>query len=399
MSLSLSKKAMELHPSATLAVSALAKEMKAEGKPVIIFSQGEPDFVSPQPVLDAGRKAIDEGQTHYTASNGILPLRKAVAAYYKKHFNLEYAPNDILIGAGAKPILYCAMVAILDPGDEVILPTPAWVSYVEQIRLCGGREVLVECRDTKNVPLVERIKAAITPRTKCILLNSPNNPTGAVYDAETLKGIAQLALEHDLIIVNDAIYERLIYDNTKFTEIVEICPEVRDRTIIVNGMSKAFAMTGWRIGYALGPTKYIKAMGSIQGHITSNACTVAQYAALGGLKGADDVDVEKMRQQFAKRRELVFSILDKIPGITYAKPMGAFYVLVDMSALLGKKHGKTTLSDDVTFCSDLLKSKYVAVTPGSAFFANGTMRISYASSEDEIREGLKRIAEYVSEIK
>lgn len=399
MSLSLSKKAMELHPSATLAVSALAKEMKAEGKPVIIFSQGEPDFVSPQPVLDAGRKAIDEGQTHYTASNGILPLRKAVAAYYKKHFNLEYAPGDILIGAGAKPILYCAMVAILDPGDEVILPTPAWVSYVEQIRLCGGHEVLVECRDTKNVPLVERIKAAITPRTKCILLNSPNNPTGAVYDAETLKGIAQLALEHDLIIVNDAIYERLIYDNTKFTEIVEICPEVRDRTIIVNGMSKAFAMTGWRIGYALGPTKYIKAMGSIQGHITSNACTVAQYAALGGLKGADDVDVEKMRQQFAKRRELVFSILDKIPGITYAKPMGAFYVLVDMSALLGKKHGETTLSDDVTFCSDLLKSKYVAVTPGSAFFANGTMRISYASSEDEIREGLKRIAEYVSEIK
>lgn len=399
MSLSLSKKAMELHPSATLAVSALAKEMKAEGKPVIIFSQGEPDFVSPKPVLDAGRKAIDEGQTHYTASNGILPLRKAVAAYYKKHFNLEYAPGDILIGAGAKPILYCAMVAILDPGDEVILPTPAWVSYVEQIRLCGGREVLVECRDTKNVPLVERIKAAITPRTKCILLNSPNNPTGAVYDAETLKGIAQLALEHDLIIVNDAIYERLIYDNTKFTEIVEICPEVRDRTIIVNGMSKAFAMTGWRIGYALGPTKYIKAMGSIQGHITSNACTVAQYAALGGLKGADDVDVEKMRQQFAKRRELVFSILDKIPGITYAKPMGAFYVLVDMSALLGKKHGETTLSDDVTFCSDLLKSKYVAVTPGSAFFANGTMRISYASSEDEIREGLNRIAEYVSEIK
>lgn len=399
MSLSLSKKAMELHPSATLAVSALAKEMKAEGKPVIIFSQGEPDFVSPQPVLDAGRKAIDEGQTHYTASNGILPLRKAVAAYYKKHFNLEYAPGDILIGAGAKPILYCAMVAILDPGDEVILPTPAWVSYVEQIRLCGGREVLVECRDTKNVPLVERIKAAITPRTKCILLNSPNNPTGAVYDAETLKGIAQLALEHDLIIVNDAIYERLIYDNTKFTEIVEICPEVRDRTIIVNGMSKAFAMTGWRIGYALGPTKYIKAMGSIQGHITSNACTVAQYAALGGLKGADDVDVEKMRQQFAKRRELVFSILDKIPGITYAKPMGAFYVLVDMSALLGKKHGETTLSNDVTFCSDLLKSKYVAVTPGSAFFANGTMRISYASSEDEIREGLNRIAEYVSEIK
>ncbi len=399
MSLSLSQKAMDLHPSATLAVGALAKEMKREGKPVISFSQGEPDFTSPRAVLDAGHDAINKGYTHYTASNGIAELREAVAGYYKKHFNLEYAANDVLIGAGAKPLLYCAMLAILDPGDEVIVPIPAWVSYVEQIRLCGGREVLVECSDTDNVPTIERLKAAITPKTKCILLNSPNNPTGAVYDEVTLKGIAQLALDNDLIIVNDEIYERLIYGDAKFCELVELCPEVKDRTILINGVSKAFAMTGWRIGYALGPTKYIKAMGSIQGHLTSNACSIAQYAALGGIVSADDTDVEPMRKAFSARRDLVFSMLDAIPGINYVKPNGAFYVLVDLKKLIGKKHGDTVLTDDAVLCSDLLKSKYVAVTPGSAFFAEGTMRLAYANSEEDIREGLRRFAEYVSEIK
>ena len=249
------------------------------------------------------------------------------------------------------------------------------------------------------MPTLERLKAAITPKTKCILLNSPNNPTGAVYNAETMKGIAQLALDHDLIIINDEIYERLVYGDAKFSEIVALCPAVKDRTIIVNGVSKAFAMTGWRIGYALGPSKYIKAMGSIQGHLTSNACSIAQYAALGGLKDADDVDVEVMRKAFSARRELVFSLLDKIPGISYTRPDGAFYVLIDLKGLLGKTHNGVALADDAAFCSDLLKSKYVAVTPGSAFFADGTMRIAYANSEDDIREGLRRFAEYVAEIK
>ena len=399
MSLCLSRKAQNLHPSATLAVGALAKEMKRAGKPVISFSMGEPDFTSPKAVLDAGHDAIDKGYTHYTASTGIAELREAVCAYYKKHFNLEYAPADVLVGSGAKPVLYCAMAAILDEGDEVIIPTPAWVSYVEQVRLCGGKEVLVECADTQNVPSLERMKAAITPKTKCILLNSPNNPTGAVYDAETMKGIAQLALDHDLIIVNDEIYERLVYGDAKFNEIVTLCPAVKDRTIIVNGVSKAFAMTGWRIGYALGPSKYIKSMGSIQGHLTSNPCSISQYAALGGLKNADDTDVETMRQAFSKRRDLVFSLLDKIPGISYTRPDGAFYVLINLKGLLGKSHNGTVLADDAAFCSDLLKTKYVAATPGSAFFADGTMRIAYANSENDIREGLRRFAEYVSEIK
>ena len=399
MSLSLSQKAMNLQPSATLAVTARAKEMKREGKPVISFGSGEPDFTSPKAVLDAGHDAIDKGYTHYTASNGIPELRDAVCAYYKKHFGLDYSASEVLVGAGAKPILYCALEAILDPGDEVIVLAPAWVSYVEQIRLCGGKEVLVECADTNNIPDIGRIEAAVTPKTKCIMLNSPNNPSGAVYDEATMKGIAKVALDHDLIIINDEIYERLVYGGVKFVQIIGVCPEVKDRTININGVSKAFAMTGWRIGYGVGPAKYIKAMGSIQGHLTSNACSIAQYAALGGLMGADDVDVEVMRKAFSARRDIVFEILDTIPEISYVKPDGAFYVLVDLKKLMGKKHDGKVLSDDAVFCADLLEKKYVAITPGSAFFANGTMRIAYSNSEEEIREGLKRVAEYISEIK
>ena len=399
MSLSLSQKAMNLQPSATLAVTARAKEMKREGKPVISFGSGEPDFTSPKAVLDAGHDAIDKGYTHYTASNGIPELRDAVCAYYKKHFGLDYSASEVLVGAGAKPILYCALEAILDPGDEVIVLAPAWVSYVEQIRLCGGKEVLVECADTNNIPDIGRIEAAVTPKTKCIMLNSPNNPSGAVYDEATMKGIAKVALDHDLIIINDEIYERLVYGGVKFVQIIGVCPEVKDRTININGVSKAFAMTGWRIGYGVGPAKYIKAMGSIQGHLTSNACSIAQYAALGGLKGADDVDVEVMRKAFSARRDIVFEILDTIPEISYVKPDGAFYVIVDLKKLMGKKHDGKVLSDDAVFCADLLEKKYVAITPGSAFFANGTMRIAYSNSEEEIREGLKRVAEYISEIK
>lgn len=398
MSLTLSQKALNLKPSATLAVGALAKEMKREGKPVISFSQGEPDFTSPKAVLDAGHDAIDKGYTHYTASNGIPELREAVTAYYKKHFGLEYGANDVLIGSGAKPLLYYALAAIIDDGDEVIMPAPAWVSYVEQIHLCGGKEVLVECRDTANVPAIERIKAAVTPKTKCILINTPNNPTGAVYGAELLKGIAQIALKNDIFIINDEIYERLVYGDAKFNQIVSLVPEVKDRTININGVSKAFAMTGWRIGYAVGPTKIIKPMSNIQSQLTSNACSIAQYAALGGLRGADDTDVETMRVAFDGRRKLVFSLLDAIPGVTYIKPEGAFYVLVDLTSLVGKKHNGVELTDDAAICSDLLKTKYVAVTPGSAFFADGTMRLAYANSEDDIREGLRRFAEYVSEI-
>ncbi len=396
--MSLSLRAQNLQPSATLAVTARAKEMKRAGNPVISFGAGEPDFTSPEAVLKAGHEAIDKGYTHYTPNPGIPELREAVCEYYLNRFGLEYKPEEVLIGAGAKPLLYCALAAVVNPGDEVIVVTPAWVSYVEQIHLVDGKEVLVESSDTGNVPSVERLRAAVTDKTKCIMLNTPNNPTGAVYDGETLKAIAQLAIERDLVIINDEIYERLVYGDSKYSQIVAVCPEAKDRIININGVSKALAMTGWRIGYALGPQSYLKAMGSIQGHLTSNACSIAQYAALGGLKGSED-DIETMRQAFSARRDLVLELLSKIDGVDFVTPQGAFYVLVDIKKCLGKSHNGKVLTDDSAFCTDLLENKYVAITPGSAFFADGTMRISYANSEEDIREGLGRLAEYVSELK
>lgn len=396
--MSLSQLAKNLQPSATLAVTARAKEMKRAGKPVISFSVGEPDFVSPPAVLQAGREAIDKGYTHYTANPGIPELREAVCAYYKRRFGLDYKPEQTLIASGAKPLIYFALAAAVNPGDEVIVITPAWVSYVEQVKLVGGVPVIVDASDTENVPSIERLEKAITPRTRAIILNSPNNPTGAVYSAKVLHGIADLAVKHDFVIINDEIYERLVYGNTKFVEIVAECPEVMDRTIQINGASKALAMTGWRIGWGLGPLPYIKAMSGIQGHVTSNACSIAQYAALGGLNGSE-ADVEKMRKAFGSRRNLTLKLLDDIPGLSYVTPHGAFYVLVNLKNLIGKSHNGTVLTDDAVICADLLESKYVAVTPGSAFFANGTMRVSYASSEKDITEGMKRINEYVSEVK
>ncbi len=393
----LSQRVQNLQPSATLAVTARAKAMKRQGKPVISFGAGEPDFTSPQAVLQAGHRAIDQGQTHYTANPGIPELREAVCGYYRQRFGLDYSAEEVLVGSGAKPLLYCALAATVDPGDEVIVITPAWVSYVEQIHLVGGREVLVESGDTGHVPSLDRIKAALSPRTKCIMVNSPNNPTGAVYDASTLRAIAQLAMERDLVVLNDEIYEQLVYDG-QFCQIVAACPEAKDRIINVNGVSKALAMTGWRIGYALAPLPYLKAMAAIQGHLTSNACSVAQYAALGGLLEAQE-DVERMRQAFGARRDLVLELLSQIPGISFVKPQGAFYVLVDIKGLLGKSHNGTVLTDDSAFCSDLLESHYVATTPGSAFFADGTLRLSYANSEEEIREGLQRLGQYVAELR
>ncbi|WP_081686653.1 MULTISPECIES: pyridoxal phosphate-dependent aminotransferase [Jonquetella] len=396
ISLELSKRARNLQPSATLAVSARAAELKRQGRPVISFGAGEPDFDSPDAVKKAGHDAIESGKTHYTPNPGTPELREAVCVDYSRRFGLDYAPSEVLVGSGAKPLIYCALAALLDDGDEVILPVPAWVSYVEQIKLCGGKAVLVETGDTNHLPLADRLEAAVTPRSKCILINSPNNPTGAVYDEETLKAIASLALRHDLVIINDEIYEQLVYEGA-YSQIVKTCPEVKDRTINVNGVSKAFAMTGWRIGFALGPAKIIKAMAGIQGHLNSCACSVSQAAALGGLQNAQ-ADVAVMRQAFSARRQLVFDLLAKIPGVSFVRPKGAFYVLVDLKNFLGKRRGDVILTDDAAFCSDLLEYANVAATPGSAFFAPGTMRLSYANSEEDIREGLKRLASYVASL-
>lgn len=385
-----SKRADKIQPSATLAVSAMAKKLKGEGKPVLAFSAGEPDFVSPDAAMNAARDAIDRGETHYTPNSGIPELKRAIGAYYKRHFNLEYDNSEILVSAGAKPLLYEALQALVDPADEVLVFAPAWVSYVEQIGIAEGVAVVVETADTDFMPTREAVERSLSSKTVGMILNTPNNPTGAAYDKATLEMLADVAEKNDLWIVYDEIYERLVYGGTKHHNILNVAPGIRDRVILVNGVSKAFCMTGWRIGYALGPEAVIKKMDSIQGHLMSNASSIAQWAAVGALEGAEG-DVEARRAVFEKRRDLIFDLLSEVDGLKLAKPTGAFYAFFDVR--------DTPIPDDVEFCKRLLAEKYVALVPGAAFLAPGFVRMSYACGEDDIKGGVARLKEFVDSLR
>ena len=380
---------MQIQESATLAVSAKAKELKAAGKPVLSFSAGEPDFVSPKAALDAARAAIDRGETHYTANSGIAELKTAVRDYYKNRFGLEYAAPEVIVASGAKPLIYEAVQVLVDPGDEVLLFAPAWVSYVEQVNLAEGKAVAIETADTGFMPTREAIEKCLSPKTVGMIVNTPNNPTGAVYDEQTLGMLAEIAKEKDLWIIYDEIYERLAYGDAKHINILSVAPEIRDRVLLVNGVSKAYCMTGWRIGYALGPKEVISKIDSIQGHLTSNASSIAQWASVGAINEAEE-DVERCRGVFEKRRDLIYGLLSDIPGLNLDKPTGAFYVFFDVR--------DTKIPDDVEFCTRLLESKYVAAVPGAAFLAPGFIRMSYACSEDDIKEGMKRLKEFVASL-
>ena len=395
--LRLSSRAQRLLPSATLTVVSKAKALKREGKPVISFGAGEPDFNSPDPALKYALEAMQQGKTHYTPGTGIPELKEAVSRYYSERFSLEYNPEQVLIGAGAKPLLYEALGCLVEPGDEVVLFTPAWVSYLEQIRLFGGEALSVDTSDTRYIPDPSKFRSMITPRTKCMILNTPNNPTGAVYDMETLKGLAEIAIEKDMTIIFDEIYERLVYGQARHYQILETCPEARERTLIINGVSKAYAMTGWRIGYALGPSELISKMGAYQGHLTSNPCSIAQWAALGAIEEAEN-DIEYMRGIFAQRRNLILELLRPMPLISFEEPQGAFYVWIDIRNVLGRSYNGKVLSDDNAFCSSLLENRFVAAVPGNAFMSPGHIRISYSNSEDEIREGMKRLSGFLEEL-
>lgn len=381
-----SKKILNIKPSATLSISAKAKNMKSEGKPVLSFSAGEPDFDSPKAARDAAIAAINRGESHYTLNSGIPELRQAVCDYYKKRFGLEYAQNEVIVASGAKPLLYEAMQALVDEGDEVILFAPAWVSYVEQIHMAGGAEKVVDTISTELLPTKENLLAAIGPKTVGMIVNSPSNPTGAIYPEDTLKMIAEIAQEKDLWIVFDEIYERFAYDGAKHVNILNAAPEIKDRVIIINGVSKAYAMTGWRIGYALGPKEIIAKMNTLQTHMTSNASSIAQWAAFGAITEADS-DVEAMRTEFEKRRRTIVDMIRDIPGLKVREPEGAFYVFVDIR--------DCPVPDDMEFCDKLLTEKYVAAVPGTAFFAPGFIRLSYACSMDTIKEGMTRMKEFV----
>lgn len=384
-----SSRAKAISPSATLAISGAAKKLKAEGKPVLAFSAGEPDFVSPPAAMEAARKAIDRGETHYTINSGIAELKSEVCSYYKRHFGLEYEPSEVLVASGAKPLVYEALQALVDPGDEVIVFSPAWVSYVEQIRLAGGREVAVDTSTTKFEPTAATIEAAFTSKTVGMIINTPNNPTGAVWSEAALRAVADAARMHGWWIIYDEIYERLVYDGAKHVNILNVAPDLRDQVIMINGVSKAFCMTGWRIGYALGPADAIKKMDSLQGHITSCASSIAQWAAVGALSGAE-AECESSRKAFERRRKLICGLLKEVPGLRLEEPRGAFYVFFDVRG--------TKIADDVEFCRRLLEEKLVALVPGSAFLAPGHIRMSYACSEADLTEGAARIKAFVESL-
>jgi len=389
-----SQRILGIKPSATLAVDAKAKELRSKGKDVISFGSGEPDFISPPAAFEYAQKAMEKGKTHYTPTSGINELREEICTYYKNHFSLEFKSSQVVVGAGAKPCIYEALAAIVDRDDEVILIAPTWVSYIEQIRLLDGKAVVVDTDMSDFIPQIPKIKEAISEKTVAILLNSPSNPTGVMLDAETIKEIGKLAIEYDLWIIWDEIYERLVYGEQRHYNPLQLLPELACRTILINGVSKAYAMTGWRIGYSIAPQELANQINAFQSHLTSNACSVAQWAAIGAMRESEE-DVLRMREAFKDRRNLICSLLREMPHIQFPVPQGAFYVFIDIKNCLGKKLNGHRIEDDQAFCSALLESELVAVVPGSAFLAPGHIRVSYASSPQEITEGMRRLKNFL----
>jgi len=379
----------QIAPSMTLAIDAKAKKLKEEGQDILNFGAGEPDFNTPQVICDAAKKAIDEGHHKYTPAAGTVELRKAIGQYLNREYKVLYEPGEIVVSGGAKHSLYNAFLALVNPGDEVLIPSPYWVSYPEQVKFAGGIPVFVECSEADEFKLTpEVLKAKITPKTKVLILNSPSNPTGAVVSRKAMEGIAELVLKHKIWVISDEIYAKLIYGEEHVC-FPSINKELMAQTILVNGMSKAYAMTGWRLGYAAGPAKVMKVIGDFQSHSTSNATAIVQKAGIAAL-AIPDSEILKMVAVFQKRRDMIVDGLNAIPGVKCLKPAGAFYVFPNVKGLF--KPGR---SNSMELSEYLLDKAKVALTPGIAFGAEGYMRLSYATSEKVILEGLKRIKETV----
>lgn len=396
----LSKKTLAIAPSLTLAIDAKAKSMKAEGQDVIGFGAGEPDFDTPAFIKDAAKEALDKGLTKYTPASGTLALRQAICDKLKQKNNLNYEPAQIVVSNGAKHSLFNAFAAILNPGDEVIVPVPFWVTYPELIQFNDGVPVYVESTEEEGfVPSIKAIEAVITPRTKAIILNTPSNPSGAVYSEKDIRAIAELAVKHQFFIVSDEIYEELIYDGNKPFSPAQISDEVKDLTIIVNGFSKAYAMTGWRLGYTASTLPIAKAMGSLQSHATSNPNSIAQYAAVAALTDQRaQPEIDRMVQAFDARRIDMVERINSIEGLSCRRPEGAFYVMMNISKIIGKSFNGKTIQGSMDFCDMILEDQKVALVPGIAFGADEFCRLSYATSEENIKNGLARVAQFVSQL-
>ena len=379
-----------LVPSATLAMNARARAMRAQGVDVISFSVGEPDFDTPARIKDAAVRALEKGQTKYTDVGGIAELRAAVCHKLKRDHGLEYAPDEVTVSCGAKHTLYNIVMALVNPGDEVLIPSPYWVSYPEQVRLLGGVPVAVETQEATGFDLdPAAVRRAVTPKTKLIILDSPGNPTGAVFSAAALENVGRLAVERGLWIVSDECYEALTYEG-RHVSIASLSPEVKARTLLVNTCSKAYAMTGWRIGYAAGPKAIIRAMTDIQSQVTSNPASVAQWAAVEALTGAQD-EIAKMVGEFDRRRRAIIAALNAIPGVHCATPKGAFYAFPNVSGLFGKRWKGGTIKGSVDVCTFLLEEARIACVAGQDFGSDAHIRISYATGIETIAEGMRRM--------
>lgn len=393
------KKMLTLSPSLTLAISAKAKAMKQAGESVVSFSVGEPDFNTPDPIVEAAKAALDNGHTKYTPSSGLLPLRKAICEKFKRDNGLDYEPSQIIVSNGAKHSIFNACYALLDEGDEVIIPEPYWLTYPEVVKVCGGVPKYLSCKkENKYKFSAEELKAAITPKTKLLIFNSPSNPTGAVYGEEEVRAIAAVCEEAGIFVLADEIYEKLCYNGVKPFSIAKVSEKMKDLTITVNGVSKTYAMTGWRVGYLAAPKDVAKAIDSFQSHATSNACSISQYATIAALN-LPEAEIEKMVRVFEQRRAKLLSLIAEIDGVKAIEPDGAFYVMLVVGGLYGKNYHGKTIENSIDFADALLDAEKVATVPGVSFGADDCLRLSYSLSEADIEEGLKRIKRFVSELK
>ena len=396
---SLSKISSSVSPSATLAVNALAKKMKADGLDVISFGAGEPDFDTPSAISLAGVKAICEGQTRYTPAAGTISLRKAICKRVKEDYDLDYDYTQVVVASGAKHSVYLSLATLVDPGDEVIVPAPYWVSYYEMVRLFDGKPVVIVAGEDQGFKITAaQLEAAITDKTKAVMLNNPSNPTGAIYSREELQALADVCVKHDLYIIADEIYDKLIYDGASFTSIATLGEDVKDHTILINGVSKTYAMTGWRVGYMLSNPQIAKAMSSYVSHSTGAPATMAQAAAEAALLGPQD-EVEKMRQQFEVRRNFLVEHINALDGVSCLMPNGAFYVMMNLEQILGKSIDGEVITDSDAFARLFLEKSLVATVSCTSFGIPNFVRWSYAASMENLQEAMVRLEAFLQKVK
>ncbi len=394
----LSRRAGLISPSPTLAITAKAKALRAEGLDIIGFGAGEPDFDTPEHIKEEAKRAMDEGFTKYTPASGIEPLKKAVCKKLREDNGLDYEPAQIIISCGAKHCLYNAIQVICEEGDEVLLPSPYWVSYPEQIKLSGARPVIVKTGEAEGFKISpEMFRNKITSRTKLLILNSPNNPTGAVYSREELQALADIAVEKNVYVISDEIYEKIIYPGTRHISIASLNPRIKGLTLVINGVSKAYSMTGWRIGYAAGDKEIIGAMSRLQSHSTSNPDSIAQRAAVAAILGTQE-PLREMVGEFERRRDYLVERVNKIKGFSCRNPQGAFYIFPGISGLLGKNFQGRRIESSLSLTELFLDKAKVAVVPGSAFGWDNHLRLSYATSMENIVKGIDRIENLVNKI-